>query len=224
MPSWTALNKRIVACEKCPRLRAYCRQVATDKRRAFADWTYWGRPVPNFGDPAARLLIVGLAPAAHGANRTGRMFTGDRSGEWLYRALDKVGFANQAISTDRGDGLQLVDCAITAIAHCAPPDNRPRVEEIAHCRTWLDETIDSLPVKVFVALGQIAWQGLVRHARERGWLAGRPPKFKHAAAQSLTQDRWLLGSYHPSQQNTFTGRLTEPMLDQVFRQARELLS
>jgi uracil-DNA glycosylase len=222
--SWPAVNKRITVCEKCPRLRAYCRKIATEKRRAFADASYWGRPVPNFGDPAARLLIVGLAPAAHGANRTGRMFTGDRSGEWLYRALHKAGFANQPTSTDDRDGLALTDCAITAIVHCAPPDNRPTVEEIAQCRPWLVESIDLLDVKVFLALGQIAWQGLLGEARRRDWLVGRAVKFKHAAVQSLTLDRWLLASYHPSQQNTFTGRLTEPMFDEVFRRARELLS
>ncbi len=217
MPSWKSLNQQIITCEACPRLRAYCRQVADEKRKAFADWTYWGRPVPNFGDPAARLLIVGLAPAAHGANRTGRVFTGDRSGEWLYRALHKAGFANQPTSTDARDGLILADCAITAVAHCAPPDNRPTVEEIAHCREWLDATFDLVPARVLVALGQIAWQAVVREARRRGWLIGRPARFQHGAAQQLAGDRWLLGSYHPSQQNTFTGRLTEPMFDQVFR-------
>ena len=173
---------------------------------------------------AARLLIVGLAPAAHGANRTGRMFTGDRSGEWLYRALHKAGFANQPTSTDAGDGLQLIDCAITAVAHCAPPDNRPTVDEIANCQPWLVATVDLLPAKVFLALGQIAWQGVVREARRREWLAGRAAKFQHGAEQELAGGRWLLASYHPSQQNTFTGRLTEPMFDQVFRRARELLS
>jgi uracil-DNA glycosylase len=224
MRSWTALNKEIVACEACPRLRAYCQQIAAEKRKAYLDWEYWGRPVPNFGDPRARMLIVGLAPAAHGANRTGRMFTGDRSGEWLYRALHKAGFANQATSTDADDGLKLIDCAITAVAHCAPPDNRPTVDEIAHCQRWLVETVDLLPARVFLALGQIGWQGVVREARRRDWLSSTAAKFQHGAAQPLAGGRWLLGSYHPSQQNTFTGRLTEPMFDQVFRRARELLS
>lgn len=224
MPTWNSLNREIVACERCPRLRTYCAQVAAEKRRSFSEWNYWGRPVPNFGDPAARLLIVGLAPAAHGANRTGRMFTGDRSGEWLYRALDKAGFANQASAESRDDGLKLIDCAITATAHCAPPDNRPTPDEIGNCESWLRATFDLLPARVFLALGQIAWQAVVREARRREWLAGRVPKFAHFASESLAGGRTLLGSYHPSQQNTFTGRLTEPMFDQVFRQARELLS
>src|SRR5262245_33778700 len=154
MKAWTNLNRRIVACERCPRLRDYCRQVAADKRRAFAQWDYWGRPVPNFGSAKAGLLIVGLAPAAHGANRTGRMFTGDRSGEWLYRALHKSGFANQAKPSNTRDGLKLIDCAITAVCHCAPPDNKPLPEEIASCRQWLIETIDLAQPRVLVALGQ----------------------------------------------------------------------
>jgi uracil-DNA glycosylase len=224
MPTWLSLNQQIVRCEACPRLRAYCQQVAQEKRKAYADWDYWGRPVPNFGDPAARLLIVGLAPAAHGANRTGRMFTGDRSGEWLYRALFKAGFANQPTYTDARDGLTLTDCAITAVAHCAPPENRPTPAEIGNCQKWLMATMELLPATVFLALGQIAWQGVIREARNRDWLTGPAPKFQHGGVQQLSEDRWLLASYHPSQQNTFTGRLTEPMFDQVFRRARELLS
>jgi uracil-DNA glycosylase len=219
-----ALNARIAACEQCPRLRDYCRGVAAEKRRAFLDWTYWGRPVPNFGDSAGRLLIVGLAPAAHGANRTGRMFTGDRSGDWLYRALHRAGFANQPTATDCEDGLLLVDCVITATCHCAPPDNKPAPDEIAACRPWLDETIDLLPVQVFVALGQIGWKSVIDAARRRGWWTGALPKFGHGAEVELAGGRRLLGSYHPSQQNTFTGRLTEPMLDGVFHRARTLLS
>ena len=220
---WTTLNRRIVGCERCPRLREHCQQIAKQKRRAYLDWTYWGRPVENFGDPRARLLIVGLAPAAHGANRTGRMFTGDRSGDWLFRALHRSGFANQPQATTHDDGLQLKDCAITAICHCAPPANKPTKEEVAHCREWLDVTIDVLPVTVYLALGQIAWKGIVDQFVSRGWHSGRRPKFAHAARVSLSGGRWLLGSYHPSQQNTFTGRLTEPMLDGVFAAARELL-
>jgi uracil-DNA glycosylase family 4 len=180
--------------------------------------------VPNFGDSRARLLIVGLAPAAHGANRTGRMFTGDRSGDWLYRALHKAGFANQAESTQAADGLVLHDCAITAVCHCAPPDNKPSTDEQANCRAWFDETFDLLPVRVLLALGQIAWKGIVAELVERGWHAGRTPKFAHGAKIPLADGRWLLGSYHPSQQNTFTGRLTEPMLDNVLRTAAELLA
>lgn len=220
---WNSLNRRIVACERCPRLRDYCAQVAAERRAAFHDWTYWGKPVPNFGDPQARLLIVGLAPAAHGANRTGRMFTGDRSGEWLYRALHKAGFANQPQSVSRDDGLALSDCAIAAVCHCAPPGNKPALDEQAHCREWLADTIDILPVRVLLALGQIAWKAALGQARERGWHTGRLPKFSHAAQVPLDGGRWLLGSYHPSQQNTFTGVLTEPMFDGVFAQARRLL-
>lgn len=218
------LNQRIVACRRCRRLIEYCHAVATTKRAAFSQWDYWGRPVPNFGDPHARLLIVGLAPAAHGANRTGRMFTGDRSGQWLYRALHKAGFASQEEATARDDGLQLNDCLITAVAHCAPPDNKPTTAEIANCRSWLTDTIDAVPARVFLALGQIAWKAVVDHFVERGWHTGRRPKFSHGAEVALTDERWLLGSYHPSQQNTCTGRLTEPMFDHIFQTARRLLN
>ncbi|HUQ70129.1 MAG TPA: uracil-DNA glycosylase [Planctomycetaceae bacterium] len=221
---WNALNDGITACERCPRLRGYCRDVAAEKRRAYLDWEYWGRPVPNFGDPAARLLIVGLAPAAHGANRTGRMFTGDRSGDWLYRALHRAGFANQPTAIDRDDGLILHDSAITATCHCAPPDNKPLPDEIAACRPWLEQTVSALPVRVFVALGQIGWRSVIDFARSQGAWTGSLPKFAHGAEVELTNGRRLLGSYHPSQQNTFTGRLTEPMLDAVFQRAKTLLS
>jgi uracil-DNA glycosylase family 4 len=224
MNAWDRLNRRIVACDRCPRLRAYCRQVAKDKRRAFAEHDYWGRPIPNFGDASGGLLIVGLAPAAHGGNRTGRMFTGDRSGDWLYRALHKAGLANQPTSVDRDDGLRLINCAITAVCHCAPPDNKPLPEEIAHCRQWLDETIELTKPKVLLALGQIAWRGALAEARHRDWYSGSLPKFGHAAKVPLAGGRWLIASYHPSQQNTFTGKLTEPMLDAVFAEARRLLS
>jgi uracil-DNA glycosylase family 4 len=204
-------------------LRAYCQEVARVKRRAYADWDYWGRPVPNFGDLRARLLVVGLAPAAHGGNRTGRVFTGDRSGDWLYRALHKAGFASQPTSEHRDDGLRLLDCAVTAVCHCAPPANKPTVDEIDNCRQWLRMTCDVVPVRVFVALGQVAWRAVAREARRRGWLRGPLPAFAHAQQASLADGRWLLGSYHPSQQNTFTGRLTERMFDDVFRAARRLL-
>ncbi|REK10217.1 MAG: uracil-DNA glycosylase [Planctomycetota bacterium] len=221
---WESLNRSIVRCQRCPRLREYCRQVAVEKRAAFRDCTYWGKPVPNFGDRDGRLLIVGLAPAAHGANRTGRMFTGDRSGDWLYRALYKAGFANQADSRDADDGLRLMDCAITAAVHCAPPGNKPLTEESAQCHGWLERTIDGMPAVVFLALGQIAWRATLAEARRRGWYEGRVPKFAHAAQVPLAGGRWLLGSYHPSQQNTFTGVLTEPMFDRVFRAARRLIA
>lgn len=224
MTQWESLNRRIVACDNCPRLRDYCRRVATQKRRAYAHATYWGKPVANFGDAQARLLIVGLAPGAHGANRTGRMFTGDRSGDWLYRALHKAGFANQPQATHRGDSLRLFDCAITAVCHCAPPDNKPTTEEVASCRVWLTKTIDLLRVRVFLALGQLAWSATLQHLSQRGDWEGRRPKFSHGARIALRGGRWLLASYHPSQQNTFTGRLTEEMLDDVFRAARQLLT
>jgi uracil-DNA glycosylase family 4 len=204
-------------------LREYCRNVAQVKRKAYADWQYWGRPVPNFGDPQARLLVVGLAPAAHGANRTGRMFTGDRSGEWLYRALHKAGFATRPTSQNRDDGLRLVDCAITAVCHCAPPDNKPTPREIENCREWLANTLDLVPARVVLALGQIAWRVAAAEARQRGWHSGGLPPFAHGHHVALAGSRWLLGSYHPSQQNTFTGRLTERMFDAVFRRARRLL-
>jgi uracil-DNA glycosylase family 4 len=228
MPSkvrgWTALNESITACQACSRLREYCRQIGEEKRRAYADWDYWARPVPNFGQPPAKLLIIGLAPAAHGANRTGRMFTGDRSGEWLYRALYKAGFANQPATGHRDDGLALIDCVISAVCHCAPPDNRPTIEEIANCRIWLAQSIDLAQPRVFLALGQIAWKAVLAEARRRGWQAGKLPKFGHGSIAPLEGGRWLVGSYHPSQQNTFTGKLTEPMFDAVFAKVRALIT
>jgi len=224
MNSWQQLNQKIVACERCPRLRQYCQRIAIEKRRSFAAWEYWARPVPNFGEAPARLLIVGLAPAAHGANRTGRMFTGDRSGEWLYRALHKAGFANQPTAEHPGDGLALVDCAIIAVCHCAPPDNKPLPEEIANCRQWFSESIDLVQPRVLLALGQIAWRAVLDEARRRAWHAGPLPKFGHRTTAPFAGNRWLLGSYHPSQQNTFTGKLTEPMFDAVFAEAKRLVN
>lgn len=221
--AWEALNSKIVACTRCPRLIWHCQSVAAEKRKAYLDWDYWGKPVPNFGDPRAELLLVGLAPGAHGANRTGRMFTGDRSGDWLYRALHKAGFATQAESTACDDGLQLVNCAITAAGHCAPPDNKPTPDELALCADWLSQTVDLLPARVFVALGQIAWRSVIDLARQRDWYQGKVPKFVHAAEVDLGAGRRLIGSFHPSQQNTFTGRLTEDMLDAIFSRARELI-
>jgi uracil-DNA glycosylase family 4 len=223
MNDWEALGRRIVDCELCPRLRAYCADVAQRKRRAYQDCDYWGRPVPNFGDPRARLLVVGLAPAAHGANRTGRMFTGDRSGDWLYRGLHAVGFSSQPSATGRQDGLRLMDCAITAVCHCAPPANQPEPRELQNCRPWLRETFQLVQPRVFLALGQLAWQGTVEQLLDLGWYLGQSPRFAHGALVALEQGRWLLGSYHPSQQNTFTGRLTPTMFDTVLVTARQLL-
>ncbi len=198
--------------------------MAKAKRRAFADWKYWGKPVPNFGDPKARLLIVGLAPAAHGGNRTGRVFTGDRSGEWLFRALHKAGFANQPQSVSADDGLRLTDCAITAALHCAPPENKPTLGELRNCQAWLDRTFDLLQPRGTIALGQIAFRAAVRQAKRRGWWQGAVPRFAHGAIVHFSEGRWLIASYHPSQQNTFTGKLTEKMFDRVFTLARKRLA
>ncbi len=223
---WNALNRQIINCEHCPRLIEHCRTVASEKRASYRDETYWGKPVPNFGDANAQLLIVGLAPGAHGANRTGRMFTGDRSGDWLYRALHKAGFANQKKATSAGDGLQLVNCAITNACHCAPPGNKPTVEELVNCAAWFEAALAQLPVRVLLALGGIAWSTVWNHFRSNSpedLLPDRKPKFGHGAFVQLTEEITLVGSYHPSQQNTFTGRLTEPMLNAVFRKARKLI-
>jgi uracil-DNA glycosylase len=222
--SWSTLNRRIVSCTACDRLIAHCQAIARDKRAAYRDWDYWGKPVPNMGDAPARLLLVGLAPGAHGSNRTGRMFTGDASGDWLFRALHKAGFASQPHATDRKDGLQLVDCAITAVAHCAPPDNKPSTDEIANCREFLEAVFDASQARVYLALGGVAWREIFRLFLARGWHAGATPKFTHGGAAALSDHRWALASYHPSRQNTNTGRLTEKMLDQVFAQAASLLN
>ncbi len=200
----------------------HCRDVATTKRRAYREDTYWGKPVPNFGDPDATLLIVGLAPGAHGANRTGRMFTGDRSGDWLFRALHRAGLATQPTAIDRNDGTELVGCAITGVCHCAPPLNKPTTAEVQECRPFLRTTIRLLPVRGFLALGQLAWKATLDYAMDEGLLEGRRPAFGHGAEVTLVSGQHLIGSYHPSQQNTFTGRLTEPMLDDVIARAKEL--
>ena len=228
MEHWSsldALEADVVECRRCPRLVAWREGVARDKRAAFEDEDYWGRPVPGFGDPEARLLIVGLAPAAHGANRTGRMFTGDRSGDWLYAALHRAGFANQPTSTHRGDGLRLDDAWVTAPVRCAPPGNRPTTDERDECLPYLLGEMGLLPFEVIVALGGFAWDILLREV-------DRPvpkPRFGHGEEVVVTtrdddpRDVTLLGSYHPSQQNTFTGTLTEQMLDAVFTRANEIL-
>ena len=221
---WTTLNREIAQCVRCPRLIKHCRKVALEKRKAYVSQDYWGRPVPNFGAAGAQLLIVGLAPAAHGANRTGRMFTGDRSGEWLYRALHKAGFANQARSESIDDGLELINCVITAVAHCAPPENKPTFREIENCRPFLERTFAVLPVRVVLALGGIAWEAAIDYALSKAWWQGKRPKFGHGAHVEFKNGIKLIGSYHPSQQNTFTKRLTEPMFDQVFTQVRTELA
>lgn len=220
--AWPQLNDEIITCRACPRLAAWREEVARSKRRAYRDWDYWGRPVPGFGDPAARLLIVGLAPGAHGANRTGRMFSGDSSGQTLYGSLYRTGFANQPHSSQRGDGLALADAFITAVARCAPPGNRPTAEELAACRPFLEREWALLGgVEVVVALGQLAFEGCLRLLRDHGYEVPRL-KFGHGAHYPLG-GLHLLAAYHPSQQNTQTGRLTPAMLDEVFWLARSLV-
>jgi len=219
------LHREIIACRRCPRLVAWREGIAREKTKRFAAEEYWGKPVPSFGDFNARLLIVGLAPAAHGGNRTGRTFTGDRSGEWLYRALHKAGFANQPVSTHRNDGLKLKDCLITAPLRCAPPQNKPTAEELANCRPFLLQEIALLKsVRVVIALGKIAFDTALSVFGEVYGIDHSPkPKFAHRGEVRLTGKITLLASFHPSQQNTFTGRLTEAMFDAVFRRARQLL-
>lgn len=225
MASWAELRADIVACARCPRLVRHRERIALEKRASFRHCRYWGRPVPSFGDRGARLLVVGLAPAAHGANRTGRMFTGDRSGEWLCDALWRAGFANQGMSHDRGDGLRLRATRITAIVRCAPPENLPTPAEIAACRPYLQEEIRLLRhLRVVVGLGVLALKGFLDAWCGLGGSVGpRRPAFGHGALYRLPQGPWLLLSYHPSQQNTFTGRLTRPMLRGIFRHARRLI-
>jgi uracil-DNA glycosylase family 4 len=219
------LQDTIVRCRLCPRLVSWREQVAKERVARFADCEYWGKPVPSFGDPGARLLIVGLAPGAHGANRTGRMFTGDKSGEWLYRALHKAGFANQASSESVEDGLKLKDCYIAAAARCAPPLNKLTREELQSCRPFLHREIGLLcKVRVVVALGKIAADAAYESFRDLGLTElARRPAFGHGASSVLNARQTLLMSYHPSQQNTFTGKLTEPMFDGIFTAAKGIL-
>jgi uracil-DNA glycosylase family 4 len=214
--SLDALSREVIECRRCPRLVAWREEVARVKRASFASERYWGRPLPGFGDPSARLLVLGLAPAAHGGNRTGRIFTGDRSGDWLFAALWRAGYANQPSSVSRDDGLMLSDCWVTASVRCAPPANRPTPEERDNCLPWLAAELELLTrVRVIVCLGGFAWDCALRVLH-----APRPrPRFAHEATATIG-DRTLLGCYHVSQQNTFTGRLTEPMLDSIFARAR----
>ena len=219
------LARDVVACQSCPRLRAHCAEVAEIKRRAYREWVYWGKPVPGFGDARARLLIIGLAPGAHGANRTGRMFTGDSSGDWLYRALYENGFASQAESGSREDGLVLQGAYIGAAGRCAPPDNKPLREELARCRPFLERELDLLrEVRVVVTLGSIAHATYLAILRDRGDIARTTPfKFAYGAEyRTHAGGPVLIASYHPSQQNTSTGRLTRAMLHAVFARARAL--
>jgi uracil-DNA glycosylase family 4 len=219
-----ALNKRIVACTRCPRLREYGTRIATTKRRAYLDHDYWGLPVPSFGDPKARVLLVGLAPGAHGSNRTGRPFTGDGSGDFLYPVLYDAGFASQPRAVSRDDGMKLRDAWITAVVRCAPPDNKPLPQEIANCAPYLDEEIAALKnLRVIVCLGKIGFDGVVQHLIRSGEIARRGElHFAHGAEYKLPSGRQLLATYHPSLQNTNTGRLTKAMFYAIFRRAREL--
>ena len=219
------LTEQLVDCRLCDRLVAWREKVSVEKRASFRDEDYWGRPVPGFGDPAARLVVVGLAPAAHGANRTGRMFTGDRSGDWLYRAMYRSGFASQPASLHAGDGLELRDAWVTSAVRCAPPKNAPLPVERDNCAVWFDRELDLLEnAKVFVCLGNYGYTSMMRRLVRRGDDVGRPrPRFGHGTEVRLPTGSVVLMSYHPSQQNTFTGRLTEPMLDHIFERARSEL-
>ncbi|HET9752456.1 MAG TPA: uracil-DNA glycosylase [Myxococcales bacterium] len=214
----------MIECRACPRLVAWREEAARVKVKRFREWTYWARPVPGFGDARARLLIVGLAPAAHGGNRTGRMFTGDRSGDFLYAALHRAGFANQPTSVRRDDGLALSGAFITAPCRCAPPANKPLPEELANCSAWLDREVALLPeVRVVLALGAIGWAAALAHFARRGLVLPRPrPLFGHGAEARIPKGPVLLGCYHVSQQNTNTGKLTPAMIDRVLRRAKQL--
>ncbi|HWE52408.1 MAG TPA: uracil-DNA glycosylase [Bryobacteraceae bacterium] len=218
------MNREIVACERCPRLRRHCAEVAVIKRRAYLDWDYWGKPVPSFGDSAAHLLILGLAPGAHGANRTGRMFTGDRSGEFLYRSLHRAGFASQPESLHREDGLKLQDAWIAAAGHCAPPDNKPEPVELRNCRPFLERELKLLRnLRVVIVLGKIAFDTYLSILKDSGKIARRADfQFGHDVLYPQLSPA-LLCSYHPSQQNTSTGKLTQDMLDEVFIRARDFI-
>ena len=225
MDTFAELNREVVACTRCPRLVEYRQEVARTKRRMYREEEYWGRPLPGFGDPNARVLLVGLAPAAHGGNRTGRMFTGDRSGDWVCGTLHKFGFANQPTSRHRHDGLALKDAYITAALRCAPPANKPLQEELLTCRPYLLKELQLLArLRVVVALGKIAFDSYLNAIQELGSPIPRPrPGFGHGATHLLSNGMHLVASYHPSQQNTQTGRLTQKMFEDIFAKARSLL-
>jgi uracil-DNA glycosylase family 4 len=218
------LNSEIIRCVKCPRLVAYREQVGREKRRAYLHWDYWARPVPGFGDPHARVLVMGLAPGAHGSNRTGRPFTGDQSGTFMYPILHRVGFANQPNAENREDGLQLIDCYITAAIRCAPPDNKPLPSELANCAYYLDRELALLKdVKVVVALGKIGFDAYLSFLKRGGSVTTRAGYiFRHAAQYRMPNGVTLLASYHPSNQNTATGKLTTAMFESVFRTAKQI--
>jgi uracil-DNA glycosylase family 4 len=225
MPSaLVVLNNQVIHCTRCPRLVVYREQIGREKRRAYREHEYWARPVPGFGDPKARVLILGLAPGAHGSNRTGRPFTGDRSGEFMYPILYKTGFASQPNATDRNDGLKLIDCYITAAVRCAPPDNKPLPSELANCAPYLDRELEILStLKVVVALGKIGFDAYLNHLRRGGVVASRAGYlFGHGAEYKLPNGITLVASYHPSNQNTATGKLTAEMFESVFRRAKRI--
>jgi len=221
----TVLNKEVIACTRCPRLVEYRERIGREKRRAYLDWTYWAKPVPGFGDPDARVLILGLAPGAHGSNRTGRPFTGDSSGNFMYPVLHRTGFANQPTAKHVDDGLKLTDAYITAAVRCAPPDNKPTPQEIANCSGFLDRELDALANgKVVVALGRIGFDAYLNYLRRKGVIKSKIEYvFGHGVTYKLPNGKTLLASYHPSNQNTNTGKLTEEMFTEIFRKARRLL-
>lgn len=224
-PSWlNELNAEVVTCTLCPRLVAYREQIAREKRRAYRDWEYWGRPVPGFGDPDARVIVLGLAPGAHGSNRTGRPFTGDASGNFMYPVLHETGFANQPCATDRNDGLVLKGLYITAAARCAPPDNKPLPQELANCAPYLDRELAGLrKARVIVALGRIGFDAYLNYLRRAGKLESKQAyAFAHGAKYRMPNGLALLASYHPSNQNTQTGKLTRPMFVRIFKEAAQL--
>jgi uracil-DNA glycosylase family 4 len=225
MPAWlTQLNCEVIACTRCPRLVEYREKIAREKRRAYVDWEYWGRPVPGFGDPNARVLVLGLAPGAHGSNRTGRPFTGDASGKFMYPILYEAGFSNQPDATKRDDGLELRDLYITAAVRCAPPDNKPLPQELANCAPFLDRELEGLKkVRVIVALGKIGFEAYLNYLKRRGQISSKNPyPFRHGASYEMPDGKTLLASYHPSNQNTQTGKLTRPMFAAIFKEARRL--
>jgi uracil-DNA glycosylase family 4 len=223
-PAWlTQLNAEVIVCTRCPRLVEYRERIAQEKRRAYLDCEYWGRPVPGFGDPNARIMVLGLAPGAHGSNRTGRPFTGDASGKFMYPVLHETGFANQSTATDRDDGLKLRDLYITAAARCAPPDNKPLPQELKNCASYLDREIEGLKnLKVVVALGKIAFDAYLNFCKRCRQLASRQIYvFRHGATYRMPDGKILLASYHPSNQNTQTGKLTREMFVQIFKEAKK---